>query len=356
MQLSEQVPLAPYTTFGIGGPARWFAQAEDENSILEAVRFARDGQFPLFVLGGGSNLLVSDEGFPGLVLRIATRDIRQEANLFRAAAGEIWDDFVSFAIERRFGGIECLAGIPGTVGGTPVQNVGAYGQEVSSTIVSVRVLDRQHLTFSELPAAACSFAYRRSIFNSSHRGRFIVTQVTYRLRKDALPIVSYADLKTYFKDRPQSPSLAEAATAVREIRHTKGMLLVEGDPDCRSAGSFFKNPVVPDALYEQVAAGASAPVPRYPATRGFVKIPAAWLVEHAGFQKGYALGNAGISSSHSLALVNRGGATAKEILALRDVIVKTVEARFRIRLEPEPVFLGIDGTGSSTGQPRPAGA
>jgi UDP-N-acetylmuramate dehydrogenase len=340
MLLREQVPLAAYTTFGIGGPARWFVESTDEDSIVEAVLFARERGIPLFVLGGGSNLLVSDVGFPGLVLRVALTGIDQQEDLFRVAAGEDWDRFVSLAVDRGYGGIECLAGIPGTVGGTPVQNVGAYGQEVSGTIVSVRVLDLHTMTFAELPAVACGFAYRRSIFNSTQRGQFIVTRVDYTLQTHAFPVLSYPDLKRRFHGREDTPSLAEAAAAVREIRHAKGMLLGAGEPDCRSAGSFFKNPVVSQAQYDDLAAQSSSPVPCFAATRGFVKIPAAWLVEHAGFQKGFAMGAAGISSRHTLALINRGGATAAEILDLRDVIVATVEERFGIRLEQEPVWLG----------------
>jgi UDP-N-acetylmuramate dehydrogenase len=340
MLLRENVPLAGYTTFGIGGPARWFVEATDEESILEAVGFARERNAPLFVLGGGSNLLVSDAGYPGLVLRIGLRGIEQEGNLFRVAAGEDWDPFVSLAIERGFGGIECLAGIPGTVGGTPVQNVGAYGQEVSATIATVRVLDLHSMTFGDLPAARCGFSYRHSIFNSTHKGRFIVTRVDYELRPGAVPVLQYPDLQRYFEGREELPSLREAAAAVREIRHRKGMLLVEGEPDCRSAGSFFRNPIVAQAQYDEIAAQVSSLVPCFPASGGFVKIPAAWLVEHAGFQKGYELGRAGISSRHTLALVNRGGATAAEILALRDRIVAAVEKRFGIGLEVEPVLLG----------------
>lgn len=339
MQLREQVPLAPFTTFGIGGPARWFSQVEDETSLVDSVRFAQERSLPLFVLGGGSNLLVSDEGFPGLVLRVGLAGVEQAGDSFAAGAGENWDTFVSSAVERGYGGLECLAGIPGTVGGTPVQNVGAYGQEVSGIITSVRVLDLNHLTFSELPNAACGFAYRRSIFNSTHRGRFVVTRVTYRLRRNAFPVLSYPDLKRYFENRSQ-PTLADATSAVREIRRSKGMLLVEGDPDCRSAGSFFKNPIVAEKAYDEIASRASVPVPRFAATAGFVKIPAAWLVEQAGFQKGFTLGAAGISTRHTLALVNRGGATAKEIVALRDQIIARVEAKFHIRLEPEPVWVG----------------
>jgi UDP-N-acetylmuramate dehydrogenase len=340
MQLLEQIPLAPFTTFGIGGPARWFTEVRDEASLVESVQLARDHGWPLFVLGGGSNLLVSDQGFPGLVVRIAMRGIQQEGNTFHAAAGEDWDQFVSLVIERGYGGLECLAGIPGTIGGTPVQNVGAYGQEVSGTITSVRVLDLNHLSFSELPASACGFAYRHSIFNSTHRGRFIVTNVSYRLHPHAFPVLSYPDLKRHFQDRSQPPTLAEAAAAVRAIRNSKGMLLVEGEPDCRSAGSFFKNPIVSEAFYDQLAATSSSPVPRYAAARGFVKIPAAWLVEQVGFHKGYIAGAAGISNRHTLALINRDHAAARDIVALRDQIVAGVDAQFQIRLEQEPVWVG----------------
>lgn len=340
MLLREQVPLAPLTTFGIGGPARWLAEADSENALVEAVAFARERNVPLFVLGGGSNVLASDEGFPGVVLRIGMRGIEQEDNHFRVAAGEEWDAFVTHAVGRGYGGLECLAGIPGTVGGTPVQNVGAYGQEVSDTIVSVRVLDLKSLAFSDLPAAACGFSYRRSIFNSSQQQRFIVTRVEYRLRSGAFPVISYPDLRRRFENWAQPPSLEEAAAAVREIRHGKGMLIVPGEADCRSAGSFFKNPVVAELRCEEISGIAGYAAPRFAAARGFVKIPAAWLLEESGFHKGYAMGNAGISSRHTLALINRGGATAKDIVALRDRIVATVEAKFGIRLEPEPVWLG----------------
>lgn len=343
MLLRENVSLAPYTTFRIGGPARWLVEATDEDSIVEAVQFARDQGAPLFVLGGGSNLLVADEGFAGLVLHIGLRGVEQDGDVFRAAAGENWDGFVAGAVGAGYGGVECLAGIPGTVGGTPVQNVGAYGQEVAETIVGVRVLDVNHLRFEELPASECGFAYRRSIFNSTERGRFIVTRVDYQLRAGAAPLLRYPDLQRSFEDPHAPPTLGQVADVVREIRHRKGMLLVEGEADCRSAGSFFKNPVVARAQYDAIAAQATAPVPCFPAGSERVKIPAAWLVEHAGFHKGFALGRAGISSRHTLALINRGGATAAEILALRDRIVETVEERYGIRLEAEPVLVRSQG-------------
>ncbi len=344
MHMEENRPLAPFTTFRVGGAARWFAAVRGEGDILEAVRFAYDHGLPLFVLGGGSNLLISDSGFPGLVLRIGLRGIDCEGDVFRVGAGEVWDSFVSVAVERNYAGIECLAGIPGTAGGTPVQNVGAYGQEVDETIVCVRALDLTSLEFVELAPEACGFSYRRSVFNSTARGRYIVTRVDYRLRENGSPNLLYSDLKLYFRDRARRPSLGEVASTVREIRKTKGMLLVEGDPDCHSAGSFFKNPAVPQAQADQIRQIAEELGTRhrvYPAADGLVKIPAAWLIEQAGFHKGYSLGAAGISSRHTLALVNRGGATAAEILALAAQISAAVEARFGIRLEREPVVVGF---------------
>jgi UDP-N-acetylmuramate dehydrogenase len=339
MEFREQVPLASYTTFHIGGPARWFAEATSEEEILEAVTFARTRQLPLFILGGGSNLLVSDQGFPGLVLHIANKGIDQQRDTFRVAAGEDWDHFVSHAVAKNYAGIECLAGIPGTVGGTPVQNVGAYGQEVAETIANVRVLDLTILGFEELSPQACGFAYRSSIFNSTERGRYIVTRADYKLIENGAPRIAYADLKKHF-DGAASPSLTEVSAAVRSIRHQKGMLIVANDPDCRSAGSFFKNPVVSAERYALIAAQHDAKVPHYPAPGGQIKLAAAWLLDQAGFHKGYTLGQAGISSRHTLALVNKGQASAADILALRDRIIAEVETRFQIRLEPEPVWLG----------------
>jgi UDP-N-acetylmuramate dehydrogenase len=338
MRFLEHVPLAPYTTFRIGGPARYFAEAASEADILEGIEFARSRSLPIFILGGGSNLLVSDEGFTGLVLRIALKGIEQQRDVFHVAAGEDWDGFVTHAVAENYGGIECLAGIPGTVGGTPVQNVGAYGQEVAETIVAVRVIDLHSMDARELAPEQCGFAYRRSIFNSTERGRFIVTRVDYTLTKNGTPRLSYADLKKHFAGSPDPP-LTEVATAVRSIRHGKGMLIVEGDPDCRSAGSFFKNPVITAKDYGRIAESAGG-APGYAVSEGFIKLPAAWLVEQAGFHKGYTLGHAGISSRHALALINRGQAKAADVIALHDRIVAAVEQKFGIRLEPEPVFLG----------------
>ena len=272
-------------------------------------------------------------------------------SIYQVGAGEDWDGFVERAVRDNCAGVECLAGIPGTVGGTPVQNVGAYGQEVASAIERVRAFDLEEHVFVELSAAECGFAYRRSRFNSADRGRYIVTRVDYRLMPGGAPTLRYAELQRAFPEGVQ-PSLAEVAAQVRLIRQAKGMLIVAGDPDCRSAGSFFKNPVISEEQFRQIAAADEKAPPRFPTSPnaenpGEVKVPAAWLIEQAGFAKGYTRGAAAVSRRHTLALVNLGdqdglgGASAAEILALAGEITDAVERRFGIRLEMEPVMLGF---------------
>jgi UDP-N-acetylmuramate dehydrogenase len=349
MVLQENVPLAPLTTFRIGGPARYFLEARTSTEVAEAVTFAKSSNLGLFVLGGGSNLLVSDEGWPGLVLKVAVggidrRDEGKGVILFDVGAGESWDGFVSQAVAGDCAGVECLSGIPGTVGGTPVQNVGAYGQEVSQTIDSVQVFDLEHRQIRELCNEACGFSYRTSIFNTTERGRFIVMRVTYALLPGGEPRTEYADLRRHFEGRALGPSLAEVRETVLQIRGRKGMLIVEGDPDCRSAGSFFKNPVLSEEQLqgaEKRAEARSLVIPTYPALAQSHKVSAAWLVEHSGFSRGYSFGQVGISSKHALAIVNRGGASAAEILALKQQIQEKVQAVWGVYLEPEPVFVGI---------------
>jgi len=359
MRVEENRPLAPFTTFGIGGPARWFVEAAGEEEIVEAVEWTARQGVGLFVLGGGSNLLVADSGFDGLVLHIAAAGVcvteiagQPSHRIYSCAAGENWDSFVERAAQEKCAGIECMAGIPGTVGGTPVQNVGAYGQEVASAIVLVRGYDRIAREFVEFFAAECGFSYRRSRFNSTDRGRYIVTRVDYRLQIDGAPTLNYADLQRKFAGRSTTrpPALTEVTAAVRQIRQSKGMLLVEGDPDCRSAGSFFKNPVVTEDHFRRIAAATTEEPPRFPPgpgpeNAGRVKLSAAWLIEHAGFAKGYARGAAAISSRHTLAIVNRGRAGAAEILALAAEIEFSVNGKFGIRLEREPVILGLGSSG-----------
>jgi UDP-N-acetylmuramate dehydrogenase len=333
-QIREQVLLAPYTTLRIGGPARFFCDIHTEAELLEAVQFARQSNLAIFVLGGGSNLLISDSGFDGLVLHIAIDTPAQASTA---------DSFVHQICEQGISGIECLAGIPGTVGGTPVQNVGAYGQEVANTITQVRVLDLETLAFTTLLHEQCRFAYRRSLFNTTHRNRYIVTQVTFRFDRTTTPNLTYPDLQRHFASHNQPPTPIEIYHAVREIRHGKGMLIVEGELDCRSAGSFFKNPIVPESTLATIATVLNLPaekIPHWPADPGSIKLPAAWLLEQAGFRKGFTFGAAGISTRHTLALINRGHATAADIAALRDTIQHEIHRRFHIQLEQEPVQPG----------------
>ncbi len=339
--------MAPLTTLGVGGPARYFAVCNSTKDILEALEFAYRKNLQVFVLGGGSNLLVADEGFPGLVIHVLLAGINVTADdartLLTVKAGENWDRVVGFSVKQDLAGIECLSGIPGSVGGTPVQNVGAYGQEVSETILSVTCIDRSNGNVVELNNEACGFQYRKSIFNTTERDHFIITQVIFGLSPNGEPRISYRDLAERFSS--STPSLLDVRDAVLDIRRQKSMVIDATDPNSRSAGSFFKNPVVSSGQYQRIAGRFAGDVPSFPTDSGGHKIPAAWLIEQAGFQKGFALGRAGISENHSLAIINRGDAKASEIVALKDLIVRTVADKFGITLIPEPVFLGFADQG-----------
>lgn len=340
LKIFENVPLAPMTTLKVGGPARLFVIARTEEDVAAAFEYARSHDLEVFVLGGGSNVLVSDNGFDGLVLRIELKGIRRSGEYFDVSAGEDWDGFAEYCVSNDLAGVECLSGIPGLVGGTPVQNVGAYGQEVSETIVSVRCFDRSTCDFVEFSNQKCGFEYRKSIFNSSECGRFVVLSVAYRLKPGAAPKIVYKDLLEHFAS--PAPTLAETREAVLKIRRAKSMVIDAGDPNSRSAGSFFKNPIVPTQVIEEIAEKLMIQnVPHFRVNEGGVKIPAAWLIENAGFSKGFTHRNAGISSNHTLAIVNRGGASAAEIIELKNLIQKVVGERFGIELQPEPVFVGF---------------
>jgi len=348
MNVQENVSLAPLTTMNVGGPARYFIDSKTITEVQEAVAFARSRNLPLFVLGGGSNLVVSDAGWPGLVLKvgIAGIDERNENGkaIFDVGAGEEWDTFATRAVARNCAGVECLSGIPGSVGGTPVQNVGAYGQEVAESIESVLTLDLQDDQIRELCGEACGFSYRTSIFNTGESGRYIILRVTYGLTPGGLPRIEYADLKRHFSGWQQIPTLADTREAVRRIRASKAMLITPGDADARSVGSFFKNPVLSSEQHEDLSRRAAArglQIPSYPALDAQHKISAAWLVEHSGFSKGYDSGHVAISSKHALAIVNRGGATAADVVALKEHIQHRVQEIWSICLQPEPVFVGF---------------
>ncbi len=347
--IQKNISLAELATFKIGGRARFFVRAASETEVIEGLNFADQNDLKVFILGGGSNVLIADEGFDGLVLQIALRGIASSMEkggtvYVTAQAGEDWDDFVAFCVNENLAGIECLSGIPGSVGGTPVQNVGAYGQEVSETIVSVRVYDRRTKKIKDLTNADCGFSYRTSIFNTTHKNRYVVLAVTYALQFGGAPKVAYADLKNFLTDG--EPTLPEVRRVVCDVRAAKAMLVRQGGADGQSAGSFFKNPVVGAekfAAFEIKAKNLGfANVPSYQVNDQNVKIPAAWLIENAGFQKGFTKGSAGLSTKHTLALTNRGNAAAKDILELMFDIQSKVEEVFGISLRPEPVFVGFE--------------
>jgi UDP-N-acetylmuramate dehydrogenase len=339
------VALAPLTTLGVGGPARWFVRATTVEQCAAAVKWSGDGHVPLFVLGGGSNLVVADGGFDGLVLQVALAGLdfraQPDATTLRVGAGEPWDDVVGAAVTRGLAGLECLSGIPGTTGGTPIQNVGAYGQDVSRSITAVTVLDRTTGTVTVLAGADCGFGYRTSRFKGADAGRFIVCDVTFMLTTGA-PTLAYPDVLTELERRAiAAPTVAEVRDAVLSIRRRKGMVIDAADPDTRSVGSFFMNPVVDGDHRARLMAQGDGRLPAYDLPGGQLKIPAAWLIEQSGFARGYYAGGAGISTKHPLALVNRGGATARDVLALAVRIKRQVADRFGIWLRPEPAFVGF---------------
>jgi UDP-N-acetylmuramate dehydrogenase len=334
--------LARHTTLRLGGPAAHYVEATTEAELVEAVRAADEAGEPVLVLAGGSNLVVADEGFPGTVVKIATRgvDVDQDdcsGATVRVAAGEVWDTLVARAVGEGWVGIEALSGIPGSVGATPIQNVGAYGQEVSQTIASVRCWDRQEAAVLTVAAADCGFGYRTSRFKREP-GRFVVLSVTFQLRLGDLGApVRYAELaRTLGVEPGERVPLERVREAVLGLRGGKGMVLDAEDHDTWSAGSFFTNPV----LAPEQAARLPATAPRWEQPDGSVKTSAAWLIDNAGFGKGYGNERVSLSTKHTLALTNRGGAATDDLLALAREIRSGVEARFGVRLENEPVLVG----------------
>jgi UDP-N-acetylmuramate dehydrogenase len=344
MQIREHEPLAPRTTLGVGGPARFYAEAASEPEVAEALAWARARSLPTLVLGGGSNLLVADRGFDGLVLRPLVRGVeardRDGVVEVDAGAGERWDDFVARAVASDWAGIECLSGIPGDVGATPIQNVGAYGQEVAETIVKVRAVDRATGEVVEVPADRCGFGYRDSVFKREDKDRFVITSVRFALRPGGAPGVRYAELAKKLAAHVR-PTLAEVRETVIALRRGKSMVLDPSDENGRSAGSFFMNPTVGAAEADRLAEVLGAEMPRFPAAGGQVKLSAAWLIERAGFRKGTHEGAVGISRRHSLAIVNRGGATAAEVAAFARRVREGVRERCGVTLTPEPVLVGF---------------
>ena len=367
LDIRRDVPLAELTTLETGGPARFFLPVHDESTLAAGVAWARERGVPLYFLGGGSNVLIPDAGLDGLVIKIATRGIWEEKPLdpaapgaapnpmggptpdpttvVRAAAGETWDDLVKYTVDAGLAGLECLSGIPGTVGAAPVQNIGAYGQEAADSLLSVRVMDLRSLRPLEFTRAECEFGYRESRFRR-HRGEHAVLEVRFRLARDGAPTVAYPDLARELADSPLT--LAHTRDAVMRVRRRKSMVLDPTDENRRSVGSFFTNPTVSAQAAQELAAAVGKPglarpdeIPMYPDGLGRAKLSAAWLIEHAGIERGYRAGRVGVSTRHALALVNLGGATTADVLDLAAHVRRAVLDTFGVDLTIEPVCLGF---------------
>jgi len=353
LDIRSAIPLSAYTTIGLGGNARYFVSCRTTDEVYEALSFAANRKLRVHVLGGGSNTIFADTGFDGLIVKIDLRGLsfveRGGAVHVRAGAGEEWDRLVQTCVDRKLVGIECLSGIPGLVGATPIQNVGAYGQEVGETIVHLKTLDQRTLDAVEFTGAECGFGYRMSRFKTEYAGKFVITEVEFRLLKETKPEVRYPELQKFIDSRRQNTSFPEGAVTPAEIRAAvialrkqKSMVIDPADANTKSVGSFFMNPVLSPERLREVAekweqSGGKGVLPTFPA-RENVKLPAAWLVENAGYRKGYRKGGVGVSDNHSLVLVNRGG-TARELLSLAAEIQEAVAARFGVQLEREPVIV-----------------
>lgn len=353
INLQQNVPLAEYTTIKLGGNARYFVTCSTAEEVRAALRVAAEYGMPLHVLGGGSNTIFRDEGFDGLVLKVAMTGVQfvRESGSVKmvVAAGEEWDRFVRFSVLMGLAGVECLSGIPGLVGAAPMQNVGAYGQEVAETIVQVKAINRVTLEEVLFTNEECKFSYRRSRFNAEDVNAFVITEVTFRLRPDGKPTLRYPELQRYVEKsvdlsalKPGAEQLAAVRDAVLALRKKKSMVIDPSDPNSRSVGSFFKNPVLSRRQFEEMQArcralGIAEEIPTFP-FQNDVKVPAAWLVEKAGFSKGLRREGVGVSSHHALALVNVDG-TTRSLLRLAEEIEATVLERFGVKLEREPVVV-----------------
>jgi len=334
--------LSDYTSLRVGGPAKKFIEVSSEKEIIEAIESAGDS--PLLIMGGGTNILVSDDGFAGTVIRISNNKIEEEVDACSGAtltigAGENWDEFVKTTITRGFAGLETLSGIPGTVGAAPIQNIGAYGHEVSEFITRVRTYDREAKALKTFTNEECDFSYRNSHFKS-HPGRYVVLDVGFQLRIGEMTTpITYSELAAALGVAIGDKALIQSCREkVLELRSRKGMLLSEGDHDSWSAGSFFTNPIVSP----EVAATLPGDAPRWPQADGRIKTSAAWLIEHSGITKGQSIGGARISTKHVLALTNSGGAKASEIAELAKLAQEKVFETFSIFLEPEVNLVGLN--------------
>lgn len=349
--IQENVPLADVTSFAVGGPARYFSVVSSEREMLTTLAFARERDLALLVLGGGSNVLVSDDGFPGLVIlnRIKGISFTENADsvLVTAGGGEDWQDFVDLCVAKEWQGVECLAGIPGTVGAAPIQNVGAYGQEVSQVIAQVHCLEMATGKVVTFENEECCFRYRESVFNTTETGNYLVLSVTFLLTPCGAPLITYRELAERLS-AVASPTLAEVRDTVIAIRASKGVLIRTGYESFKSAGSFFKNPIVTDVQFQTIKAlldgEGSASAWAWPLPNCDVKVSAAYLIQRAGFQRGYRMGKAGISPYHTLILINVGGASARDIVDFAVEVRRQVYGLFGVVLQPETRLIGFESS------------
>lgn len=350
-ELHEHVSLAPLTTLEVGGATRYFARCTDLDGLRAALEWAEERSLPIFLLGGGSNVLVADAGFPGLTLQYADDRWQAEPDgdgmMLRLGAGHDWDAAVARCVEAGWSGVECLSGIPGHVGAAPIQNIGAYGQDVSETLERVEGIELSTGDVHRWEAAECRFGYRTSAFKTDWRGRYVLTAVTLRLPVSDQGTVRYGELQRRLEASGSAPTLDVVRRQVLAIRGSKSMLRSDNDPNRRSAGSFFVNPVVTSDVAEHAAevwrqrGGDADAMPAFPTAGGRVKLSAAWLIERAGFPRGYQRGAAGLSTRHTLALINRGSAAASDLLALAAEIRVGVQDVFGVTLVPEPQLVGF---------------
>lgn len=349
MNIEEQIPLAEMTTLGVGGPAKYFSEVRNVDELKATLTWAEHHQEPIFVLGGGSNIVISEKGFDGLVIRLGMKSVStlvaDHSVKIRCEAGLEWDKLVEYSVTKNWSGMECLSGIPGSVGATPIQNVGAYGQEVADTIIEVEVLNIKTKKLEFFSNQECQFSYRDSRFKSKDTGKYVVVAVCFELTPNRFPELRYGELSRLARSK-QIHTVNQLRETVLEIRRSKGMVVDPDDPDSKSAGSFFTNPILSLDHYKEFSRRLTHlgmktdVVPIFPTADGRKKVSAAWLIEHSGFKRGHDGGSVGLSSKHALALINKGGARSDDVLDLCMKIKGAVFEHFGLHLEPEPQFVG----------------
>jgi len=353
LDVLEEIPLAQHCSLELGGPARYFIDVDQKIALIEALKWAEEKRLRVAVLGGGTNLVIADQGFDGLVIKMSIRGVELRRNgafaELNVAAGELWDPLVELSVQEGLAGIECLSGIPGLAGSTVIQNVGAYGQEVSQTVVKVIVFDRLKRREQGLCPKACDFSYRDSCFKRFPESR-IVLSVIFKLSPEGTPMYGYPDVKRELRVARAVPTVRQVRETVQNLRRRKSMLYAKNDENHRSVGSFFCNPIVSPQESSRIVRRAvdfsiarkEEEIPKYPVGRDRIKLSAAWLIENAGFPKGFRKGNVGISTNHALALVHHGGGSTSELVELAKNIQQGVMSRFGVLLQPEPTFLGFE--------------